>query len=672
MAQKAEIRSTLPFRVQNVLRNFWGMSLVFIGLMFLFRLTETWLVFQNHVLNFSKKETLLAGILQDFEWSLYLLGLVFIIHLLISLVSTQMAKILLQLTYTILMIAHLTLVFYFLKTLLPLGKDLFAYSKDDLLLTLTSSGQLNAPNLLFGTLFAILVMGLLHLGTRWIRFGLVTYFYLSGFLFAGLLAVTVIQSETTLEASETKRNLELNKSRFLVEEAFDQIMYGGEFYFDFYLRGTNDDLLITKEFTNDEYPFLHKNEYPDVLSPFFDSLVVAPDLVFIFVESLGKAYSGKDAYLGSFTPFLDSLEQHSLVWTNALSSTGRTFGLQPGVFGGLPFGEKGFLDLYTEYPYHHSLLSVLRDNGYETRYFIGADGNFDHVADFINYQKPVQFEDEKTFFPEYKKTPSTSGFSWGYPDKELFLNGLRKLPEVTTKPQVRIFQTQTSHDPYIVPEREFYQQKLRDHLGGTLNLSSEKITEYLSYESIYMTIMYADDAIRLFFEQYKNRPEYANTIFIITGDHRLPEIPMASRLDRFHVPLMIFSPLLERRDIFKGVVSHYEITPSILAFLENQGFLRLPQEVIWQGQVLDTARTFQSFIAMPLMRNKNQLMDYIHGEFFLSDGQVFTISDGLNIDTIDDNAIFNRLNGEFEEFKNKNSYMVQTRKLLPPPVLAGN
>jgi uncharacterized sulfatase len=185
-----------------------------------------------------------------------------------------------------------------------------------------------------------------------------------------------------------------------------------------------------------------------------------------------------------------------------------------------------------------------------------------------------------------------------------------------------------------------------------------------------MTILYADDAIRLFFEQYRNRPEYANTIFIITGDHRLPEIPMASRLDRFHVPLLIFSPLLQRRDYFKGIVSHYEITPSLLAFLENQGFLNLPEEVIWQGQVLDTARTFQSFIAMPLMRNKNQLMDYIHGEFFLSDGQVFTISDGLNIDPIEDNALFNRLNGEFEEFKNKNSYMVQTRKLLPPPVIA--
>ncbi len=668
MAQKAEIRSTLPYRVKKILRNFWGMALIFIGLMLLFRWLEIYLVFQNHVLDFTPKDILAIGLWEDLGWILYLLGLLFIIHVALSIFSTIGARVLIQVILTVFLIAHLALIFYFMKTLLPLGKDLFAYNIDDLLLTVSASGQLNTLNIILGAAATAFVLGLFYLGIRLFQFNLNSYFVLTALLFGGLLMITIMDQKDDLVASETKRNIQLNKSRYLTEQSFDHLMYGGEFYFDFYLRGTNDDLLVTKEFTNQEYPFLHKNEYPDVLSPFFDSLTQAPDLVFIFVESLGKAYSGSGAYLGSFTPFLDSLEQHSLVWTNALSSTGRTFGLQPGVFGGLPFGEKGFLELYTEYPYHHSLLSVLRDNGYETRYFIGADGNFDHVFDFINYQKPVQFEDEKTFLPEFKKMPSNSGFSWGYADKDLFINGLQKLPAQVTKPQVRIFQTQTSHDPYIVPEKEYYQQKLRSHLADNLNLSSTKITEYLSYEDIYMTVLYADDAVRLFIDEYKKRPEYANTIFVITGDHRLPEIPMASRLDRFHVPLIIFSPLLQRRDYFKGIVSHYELTPTLLALLENQGFAELPEEVIWQGQVLDTARTFQSYIAMPLMRNKNQLVDYIHGEFFLSDGQIFTISDGLNIDPIEDNAVFNRLNGEFEEFKNKNSYMVQTRKLLPPPI----
>jgi phosphoglycerol transferase MdoB-like AlkP superfamily enzyme len=665
MAQKAEIRSTLPLRVQEILRNFWGMALVFIGLMILFRIAEVNLVFRSHVLNFTSSEVFCLALYQDSGWLFYLLGLLFIIYGILSIVSALLARILLQITLTIFLIVHLALIFYFTKTLVPLGKDLFAYNWNDLMLTVSASGQINTQNLIFGGLAIAFILGILYLGTKVFRFGLTFSIWMTAFLYLSLLIMAFIPGNSKLDAEETKRNIALNKSKYLTEESFDHWMYGGEFYFDFYLRGSNDDLLVKKDFTNDEFPFLHKNNYPDVLSPYFDSLTQAPDFVFIFVESLGKAYSGKDAYLGSFTPFLDSLEQYSLVWTNALSSTGRTFGLLPGVFGGLPFGEKGFLELYQEFPNHQTLLSLLGDNDYETRYFIGADKNFDRVADFLNYQKPVQLEDESTFLPQFKKTPSKSGFSWGYPDKDLFLNGLQKLPSERTAPQLRIFQMQTSHDPYIVPERELYQKKLQNHLRNYLNLSNAKIPEYMSYQDIYMTVLYADDAVKLFIEEYKKRPEFSNTIFIITGDHRLPEIPTISRIDRFHVPLMIYSPMLKRRDYFKGVVSHYEITPSLLAMLEKQNLVTLPEEVIWQGQVLDTARNFQSLLAMPLMRNKNQLLDYIHGEFFLSDGQLFLVSDGMNIDPIEDNDALNRLNGEFEDFKNKNNYMVQTRKLLP-------
>jgi glucan phosphoethanolaminetransferase (alkaline phosphatase superfamily) len=665
MAQKAEIRSTLPLRVQEILRNFWGMALIFIGLMFLFRVVEIHLVFQSHVLKLSKTDVLNLGLFQDLVWVTYFLGLLFIIYILISLISPLFARLLLQVGLTAFLTIHLALVFYFMKTLVPLGKDLFAYSQSDLEIVISASGQVSTLNGILAMIYIGFILGFLYLGIRIFQFGLKTYLYLTLGLFIGVLVIYLVPEVSSLEADETKRNISLNKSKYLTEETFDHLMYGGEFYFDFYLRGTNNDLLVNKVFTNDQYPFLHKNNYPDVLSPFFDSLTQAPDFVFIFVESLGKAYSGKDAYLGSFTPFLDSLEQHSLVWTNALSSTGRTFGLLPGVFGGLPFGEKGFLELFEEYPNHQSLLSVLRENGYESRFFIGTDVDFDHESDFLIYQKPVQIEDQNSFPPGLEKGPSNSGFAWGYTDKDLFRMGLEKFPKERNAPQLRIFQTITSHDPYLVPERDTYKQKIRDHLTNYLKLSQAKITEYLSYEDIYMTILYADDAVKLFIDEYKKRPEFENTIFIITGDHRLPEIPMASRLDRFHVPLIMYSPLLKRNSYFKGVVSHYEITPSILAMLENQNLVSLPEEVIWQGQILDTAKTFRSHIAMPLMRNKNQLVDYIHGEFFLSDGQTFLVSDGLNIDPIDDTEVFNRLNGEFEEFKNKNSYMVQTRKLLP-------
>ena len=180
-----------------------------------------------------------------------------------------------------------------------------------------------------------------------------------------------------------------------------------------------------------------------------------------------------------------------------------------------------------------------------------------------------------------------------------------------------------------------------------------------------MTVLYADDAVRDFITSYRKKPEFANTIFVFTGDHRLPEIPMASRIDRFHVPLIIYSPLINRPSYFKAMVSHFEVTPSLLAFLRAQVGIELPDKKIWMGQVLDTSRVFQSKIAMPLMRTKTQLIEYLNSEYFLSDDQLFVITDGLNIDPVEDQSLKNKMIGEFEDFKSKNNYTIQTRKLLP-------
>ncbi|MEB2780063.1 LTA synthase family protein [Algoriphagus sp. C2-6-M1] len=665
MAQKAEIRSNLPAKIQTTLNNFWSMTLIFSILMFLTRAIELVLVFNSHAVRVSFREVIGYSLYEDLNWILYFLGLLFILHVILSLFSAKLAKWFTQSWLVIALLTQTALIFYFLKTLLPLGNDLFAYNLDDIILTLRSSGLLNFISVGAILLVCLFLFYIFHLAYKLLNLStkvsvlltITTYWFLIFFYF--------IPFTDTDKLNEEKINIERNKSKYLSEQAFDYFMYQNEYYFDFYLRSINNALFVKKEYTDPSYPFLHTADYPDVLSPYFDSLSSPPDIVFVIIESIGKAYSGKDAYLGSFTPFLDSLESHSLVWTNAISSTGRTFGILPGLFAGLPFGEKGFQELYEDFPHHQSLISVLNRTGYESSFFIGSDVSFDHQKEFLENAGVSQVIDIDDFDPKYKKMPPANGFTWGYGDKEIFSNGLSFFPKNNSKPQLGIFQTITSHDPYLVPEREFYSKKFEDHLENYLKLAEAKKTEYRNYQDIYMTILYADDAVRDFITSYSKKPEFANTIFVFTGDHRLPDIPMASRLDRFHVPLIIYSPLITRPAYFKGIISHFEVTPSFLAFLHAQLGIQLPEQNIWMGQVLDTSRVFQSQIAMPLMRNKNQLMEYIDGEFFLSDDQLFAISDGLNIDPIEDQNLKNKLTGEFEDFKNKNSYTVQTRKLLP-------
>ncbi len=666
MAQKAEIHSELPKKVRRVLKDFWGMALLFLLLIILLRGVELSLIFSNHVLEFSIKDILLFSLLQDLGWVIYFLGILFILHIPLSLINIRLSKLITLLFLSFSLLLQVGVMFYFIETLVPLGQDVFAYNWDDIFQTVSASGQFNLVNLILAIALIIGIVAGLFWSTKWLNLKLNTFLYMTSAFLLSIFFVQFFPRDGFDSGSEVKMNVELNKSRYIVEESFERWMYGGEFYFDFFLRASNKNMIVKKDYFDEEYPFMHHAEYPDVLSPFLDSLQSPPNIVFILAESFGKAYSGKNAYLGSFTPFLDSLENHSLVWEHNISTTGRTFGVLPGILGGYPFGEEGFLELYEEFPYHQSLISILKNNGYKSRFFIGSDKKFDHQGDFMQYQQVDNIEDENSFLPGYQKTPSPTGFTWGYADKELFLNALRKLPENLNSPEIMVFQTITSHSPYIVPEDEEYNKKFDNYISNVLKLSAGKKEEYNSYKNIYKTILYADDAIRLFFEEYKKRPEFENTLFIITGDHRLPEIPMSSRLDRFHVPLLIYSPKLKGAQQFKGLSSHFEVTPSLLAYLKSNFNISIPEDVVWQGQVLDTAKNFQSRLVMPLMRNKNQLVEFISGEYFLSEGQVFKISENLNIDPTEEPDIRTQLTGEFEDFKNKNNYMLQTRKLLKP------
>jgi uncharacterized sulfatase len=173
------------------------------------------------------------------------------------------------------------------------------------------------------------------------------------------------------------------------------------------------------------------------------------------------------------------------------------------------------------------------------------------------------------------------------------------------------------------------------------------------------------EAIKEFFEVYQKLPKYENTVFVITGDHRLPEIPLATTIDRFHVPIMIFSPKLNQSKRMHGVTTHFEITPTLLSLMENRFELDLPSKVAWKGYVMDTSSTFQSKISNPLMRNKNQLVDYISGEYVLADNQLYRLFDNMGLEPVTDIAMKEKLQTEFATYKNSNRFATENNRILP-------
>jgi uncharacterized sulfatase len=632
---------------------------------FILRVVEVFTVFKIHNLDYSKTRIILLGWIYDLEWAFYTLGFLLILNLILSVFNPHFGRFFVKITLTLLIILQGGLLFYFTKMLLPLGTDLYAYSFNDILLTLKASGELNLFNII--AILAILAIVFLVLGIgKWIPLSIRPAIYLSISCYAFLIGMGLWKDLQKEGPNELESNLTANKSSYFYKQSYNYFTSNEYLYFDFFLAsGISGNELVTKDLTETNYPFLHSNNYPDVLGTFFDEFDGKPDIVFVIVEGLGKAYSGEEAYLKSFTPFLDSLSNHSLYWKNGLSTTGRTFGVLTGMFGALPFAQKGFMDQAPNLPLHHTLLSLLKTNGYQTNFHIGADKNFDNVNFFLQYQQVDRILDMTSFDPDFVETPSKSGFSWGYPDKAMFENGMRKLPTNISQPQINIFQTQTSHDPFLIPDEEKYFALFENHVTNELKIPALKLAEYRKYKNMYASILYVDEAIKEFFEVYQKLPKYENTIFVITGDHRLPEIPLATTIDRFHVPIMIFSPKLNRPKRMHGVTSHFEITPTLLSLLENRFELKLPSKVAWKGYVMDTASVFQSKISNPLMRNKNQLVDYISGEYLLADNQLYRLYDNMGLEPVTDVAMKEKLQSEFETYKNANRFATENNRIIP-------
>jgi uncharacterized sulfatase len=202
-----------------------------------------------------------------------------------------------------------------------------------------------------------------------------------------------------------------------------------------------------------------------------------------------------------------------------------------------------------------------------------------------------------------------------------------------------------------------------------LGFDEAKKKEYRDYKFQYASILFTDDAIKGFIDSYSKLPDFNNTIFFITGDHRMPEIPMASKIDRYHVPLLIYSPLLNRTAKFSSISTHFDLTPSILAYLKANFKVQLPSVVSWMGSGLDTSRSLNNSHAYPLLQTKTDLVDFVAGNNLLNNRQLFQLKQGLKSSVIEDEPRVASMLHSFDVFKKKNESIIKGAQLLPDSIL---
>ena len=65
------------------------------------------------------------------------------------------------------------------------------------------------------------------------------------------------------------------------------------------------------------------------------------------------------------------------------------------------------------------------------------------------------------------------------------------------------------------------------------------------------------------------------------------------------------------------------------------------------------------------MRNKNQLVDYISGEYVLADNQLYRLFDNMGLEPVTDVSMKEKLQSEFETYKNSNRYATGNNRIIP-------
>lgn len=300
-----------------------------------------------------------------------------------------------------------------------------------------------------------------------------------------------------------------------------------------FLRTLNTNSFKEVHFVNED--FIQKEIKPYKL--YNREVKQRPNIVIFIVESFGREYSGafnKDKNIKdyvSYTPFIDSLANESLIFPNAFANGRQSIHGMSSVLAGIP----SLTDAFTGSPYSNqkiqSIVSVCNDLGYDTSFYHGAPNGsmgflgFGNILGFKHYFGKTEYNNDKDFDGIWA--------IWDEPFLQYYAKNVGK-----TQPFMATVFTASSHHPFKIPEK--YNGKFKK---GKIEMHEP--------------IQYTDYSIKKYFETAKKQPWFNNTIFVFTGDHtnKIYYDEYKKAMNRFAVPLIFYSPNPEYH--LKGVNTEF-------------------------------------------------------------------------------------------------------------------
>ena len=287
------------------------------------------------------------------------------------------------------------------------------------------------------------------------------------------------------------------------------------------------------------------------------------NVVIIVLESFSQEYMGcyNEGIMKSFTAFLDSLAEHSVVYQGRANGKKSIEGI-PAIFASLPT-LMNFPITMSDYSDDslYALPAVLRDHGFHTAFFHGSYNgvlSFDKLCEKMGF---MQYYGQNEYRADPMSRTSDYDGCWGIYDEHFLQYMVRRLGTFPEPFMSGVF-TLSSHHPYTMqPEHE-----------GDFEEGPHPLCRVVSY---------TDNALRKFFDQARKTDWYKNSTFIITADHS------GQGLHReyndyngwYTIPMLIYRPMNEEvlaqengaeqsfHKVYPRLMQQTDIMPTLLDYL---------------------------------------------------------------------------------------------------------
>lgn len=269
------------------------------------------------------------------------------------------------------------------------------------------------------------------------------------------------------------------------------------------------------------------------------------NLVMISVESLSGEFLSRFGNTEHITPFMDSLANQGLFFSNLYATGTRTVRGLEALSLSLPPtpGQSEVKRPNNEGRF--SLGNVLRSKGYTTQYLYGGYGYFDNMNYFFG-NNGYQVIDRSAITNEkdihYENI-------WGVADEDLFTLAIKTFDAnyKLNKPFFSQVMTTSNHRPFTYPEGRI---DIPSHTGRS------------------GAVKYTDYAIGKFINDCRNKPWFNNTIFVIVADHCASSAGKTQLpINNYHIPMIVYAPKIIKPSTFNGLTSQIDVPPTLLGLL---------------------------------------------------------------------------------------------------------